>query len=124
MGEGTFGASERENKTRNQTVQTHGAAHCIEEKQEQGAEGEASGATGRRIPAGTTGDVNQWVIRAAVPQEGESRPVRRSTQFERRTEGERERSEASYQGKVDPRSMEIPRSRIIYSSTLDENFRS
>lgn len=50
--------------------------------------GEAKGATGRRIPAGTTGDVNQWVIRAAVPQEGESRPVRRSTQLERRTEGE------------------------------------
>lgn len=36
--------------------------------------GRGDSATGRRIPAGTTGDVNQWVIRAAVPQEGESRP--------------------------------------------------
>jgi len=42
------------------------------------------------------------------------------TQFEKRTE----RWLASYQGKVDPCSTEMPRSGIIYSSTLDENFRS
>lgn len=43
-----------------------------------------------------------------------------STQFEKRTE----RWLGSYQGKVGPCSTKMPRSEIIYSSTLDENFRS
>jgi len=45
---------------------------------------------------------------------------------ERKREREKEIGIAglAYQGKVDPSSMEMPRSRIIYSSTLDENFRS
>lgn len=71
-GEDTFGAGEGENKTGNRT-----ARRIVEEKQRKrlvGGRGVKESATGRRIPAGTTGDVNQWVIRATVPQEGESRP--------------------------------------------------
>lgn len=110
-GEGTSGAGERENKTRNQTVRRTGAS-----PRKNRATGGKS-ATGRRIPAGTTGDVNQWVIRAAVPQEGESRPCILHNSKEGRRDGM-----GSYQGKVDPCSTEMPRSGIIYSSTLDENF--
>jgi len=64
-GEGTSGAGERENKTRNQTVR-RGAARRGASPRKNRVTGRKS-ATGRRIPAGTTGDVNQWVIRAAVP---------------------------------------------------------
>lgn len=56
------GAAHRRGKT----------AETLGEKKEVVEEEES--ATGRRIPTGTTGDVNQWVIRATVPQEGESRP--------------------------------------------------
>lgn len=75
-GEGTSGAGERENKTGNQTVRRT-VWHIAEEKRGNRREErkKRESATGRRIPAGTTGDVNQWVIRAAVPEEGESRPL-------------------------------------------------
>lgn len=118
-GESTVGAGERENKTGNQTVRRTMRRIAVE-KQGDGGRGRGDSATGRRIPAGTTGDVNQWVIRAAVPQEGESRPC--ILHNSRKEDGEAGWS-GFYQRKVDPSSMEMPRSRIIYSSTLDENFR-
>lgn len=75
-GEGTSGAYERENKTGNQTVRRM-VWHIAEEKRDNRGEErkKRESATGRRIPTGTTEDVNQWVIRAAVPEEGESRPL-------------------------------------------------
>jgi len=123
VGEGTSGAKEKIKPG----TRRYDACRCelvAEEKQSSWGKR----ATGRRIPAGTTGDVNQWVIRAVVPQEGESRPCILYNSKRRTERGERKReteiAEFAYQGKVDPSSMEMPRSRIIYFLTLDENFRS
>lgn len=61
---------------------------------------------------------------------GRGKSLLHSIQLEKKNE-EREREKErlgiaglAYQGKVGPGSMEMPRSGIIYSSTLNENFRS